>query len=228
VTRKVLIAGASGLVGSRILRLLLADASVGAVHAVCRRALAIAHPKLTLHVVDFRKLPALPSVDEVHLALGTTIRVAGSQPAFRAVDLDANLAVAKAGVAAGARRIALVSAIGANASSSIFYNRVKGELEEALVRLPLEALVIARPSLLLGDRDALEQPARVSEKLAGRLLPLVEPLLPSRYRPVGADAVATALLATLPTARGTRTLTYREITGLAERAGNTDQGARGN
>src|SRR5581483_6669242 len=77
-------------------------------------------------------LPPLPPVDEVYLALGTTIKVAGSQAAFRAVDYDANLAVARAALAAGARRCGLVSAMGADAKSKVFYNRVKGELEEAL------------------------------------------------------------------------------------------------
>jgi uncharacterized protein YbjT (DUF2867 family) len=99
---------------------------------VSRRALDARHPKLQVHVVDFRRLPALAPVDEAYLALGTTIKVAGSQAAFRAVDLDANLAVAKAAIAAGAKRVALVSAVGADARSSVFYNRVKGELEEAL------------------------------------------------------------------------------------------------
>jgi uncharacterized protein YbjT (DUF2867 family) len=167
-----------------------------------------------MHVVDFRNVPRLPSVDEIYLALGTTIRVAGSQEAFRAVDLEANLAVAKAGIDAGAKRIALVSSIGADARSSIFYSRVKGELEDALTRLPIDALVIAQPSLLLGDRGSRNQPVRVGEKLATCLTAIVKPLLPGKYRPVEADAVARALLATLPSARGTMTLSYREITRL--------------
>jgi len=212
LNRRVLIAGASGLVGGRILRLLLTDSSVGEVHALGRRALGITHSKLTMHRVDFRNLPRLPSVDEIYLALGTTIRVAGSREAFRAVDLDANLAVAKAGVESGARRVALVSSVGADARSPIFYSRVKGELEDALARLPIDALVIAQPSLLLGDRESLNQPVRVGERLATYLTAILRPLLPRRYRPVEADAVARALLSTLPSARRTTTLSYREIT----------------
>ena len=209
--RKVLLAGASGLVGGRILRSLLADDSVAEVHAVGRRDPGIMHPKLTVQVVDFRQLPPLPPVDEIYLALGTTIRIAGSQQAFRAVDLDANLAVAKAGVTAGARRVALVSAVSANARSRIFYTRVKGELEEALARLPLDALVIAQPSLLLGDRGVLKQPLRVGEKLAMWFSVILKPLLPANYRAVEADAVARALLATLPAARGTVILSSSEL-----------------
>ena len=94
--RKVLLAGATGLVGRQLLRLLLADDSVEQVVALGRRAPDVVHPKLTALVVDFRHLPALSPVDEVCLALGTTIRVAGSREAFRAVDFEANLAVAHA------------------------------------------------------------------------------------------------------------------------------------
>ena len=141
--RKVLLAGATGLVGGLILQALLADAAVAEVHALSRRDLGIAHPKLRVHLVDFKQLPELPAVDEVYLALGTTIKVAGSQAAFRAVDLEANLAVARAAFAAGARRVGLVSAAAANAKSSVFYNRVKGELEDALKAMNFGALVIA-------------------------------------------------------------------------------------
>ena len=168
-----------------------------------RRALEVTHPKLRVHVVDFRRLPPLEAVDEVYLSLGTTIRVAGSREAFRAVDLDANLAVAMAGVAAGATRVALVSAIGANARSSTFYLRVKGELEDALDRLDLEALVIARPSLLLGDRGALKQPFRLAETIGAPVTKLLAPMLPQRYRPIEGRDVAQSLVRTLPTARGT-------------------------
>lgn len=171
-----------------------------------RRPLADRHAKLQVHVVDFRQLPQLPRVDEAYLALGTTIKVAGSQEAFRAVDLEANLAVAQGAVAAGARRLAVVSAVGANAASSVFYNRVKGELEDALARLDLSALVIAQPSLLLGDRDRLRQPPRLGEKLSTPLMNLLAPALPGRFRPVQARAVARALIRALPSATGKQVL----------------------
>jgi uncharacterized protein YbjT (DUF2867 family) len=102
--RTAIIAGATGLVGRGILEGLLADPTVVAVQSLGRKAPSIQHPKLTAHVVDFSALPTLPSADEVYLALGTTIKLAGSQAAFRAVDYDANLAVARAALAAGARR----------------------------------------------------------------------------------------------------------------------------
>ena len=216
--RQVLLAGATGLVGREILRLLLADETVAHVTVAARRDLAPAHPKTTVHVVDFRQLPAFAPVDEVYLALGTTIRVAGSREAFRAVDLDANLAVARAGIAAGARRVGLVSAMNADAGSRIFYARTKGELEAALGLLPLEALVIARPSLLLGDRESLKQAPRPGETLATWVSRFIAPVLPSDYRPVGADAVARGLVTTLPGARGTVVLSSGELARLAARA----------
>ncbi len=200
--RQVLLAGATGLVGGLLLQALLADPTVARVHALTRRPLRTSHPKLQVHTVDFSRLPALPPVDEAYLALGTTIKVAGSRAAFRAVDLAANLAVAQAAVAAGARRVGLVSAAGANARSAVFYNRVKGELEDALQALPLEALVIARPSLLLDSRQGLQQPTRWGESLAIPVARLLAALFPPAYRPVRAGAVARALARTVPAAQG--------------------------
>ena len=210
-SRSVVLAGATGLIGAQVLQDLLLEPEVGKVQVLARRALDVSHPKLQVHVVDFGRLPALAPVDEAYLALGTTIGIAGSQAAFRAVDLDANLAVAKAAVTAGAQRIALVSAVGADAKSSVFYNRVKGELEDALKALQLQALVIAQPSLLLGDRKALKQPPRFGEGFAAPLMKLVSPLLPGRYRPVQGASVAQALVRTLPTARGLVVLSSDEL-----------------
>ncbi|MDD4947641.1 MAG: nucleoside-diphosphate sugar epimerase, partial [Gallionella sp.] len=158
--RAVLVAGATGLVGREIVAALLADKSVGVVHCVGRRPLVVKHPKLCSHVIDFTALPSLPKVDECFIALGTTIKVAGSQAAFKAIDLDAVVAVAKAAQSAGASKVGVVSAMGADPISRVFYNRIKGEMELTLCNMGLTSLVIARPSLLDGDRTALGQPAR--------------------------------------------------------------------
>jgi uncharacterized protein YbjT (DUF2867 family) len=200
--RAVALAGATGLVGRSILEGLLADTSVQAVHLLARRKPRVAHARITCHIVDFSALPPLPSVDEVYLALGTTIKVAGSQAVFRTVDFDANLAVARAALAAGARRCGLVSAMGANAKSSVFYNRVKGELEEALAQLAFEGLVIARPSLLIGDRAALGQPGRPLETVGETVSKILGPLISANYRPIAAAQVARVLLARTPSAEG--------------------------
>lgn len=203
--RTVIIVGATGMVGREILAGLLADDSVGEVHSLGRRPPATTHSKLTAHVVNFASqplLPSLPQADEVYLALGTTIKVAGSQQAFRAIDYDANLAVARAAQAAGVTKLGLVSAMGADASASVFYNRVKGELEEALEKMSFAGLVIARPSLLVGDREALGQPARRGEKLGLALSKVLSFLIPANYQPIAAAAVAKALLTAVPQAQG--------------------------
>jgi uncharacterized protein YbjT (DUF2867 family) len=200
--RIVALAGATGLVGREILKGLQADPSVEAIHVLGRRAPAIANPKVTAHVVDFRALSALPHIDEVYLALGTTIKVAGSREAFRAVDFDANFSVAKAALAAGAKRAGLVSAMGASAMSGVFYSRVKGELEDALCALPFETLVIARPSVLAGDRESLGQPIRGGEGIALSVSRLLGPLIPRNYRAIAAEFVAKTLLTRVPAAHG--------------------------
>lgn len=204
--RTVIIAGATGLVGRELLRGLLADPTVSHVHVVGRRAPPDHSPKLTAHVVDFTALPSLPPADELYLALGTTIKVAGSQAAFRAIDHDANLAVARAALASGTRRVGLVSAMGADSTSPVFYSRVKGELEDELTALPFEGLVIARPSLLVGARTELGQPSRPGEEWGNRLNNIIGFLIPANYKPIAAADVANALLMAVPTVAGKRVM----------------------
>jgi len=155
------------------------------------------HPKLVVHLAnDFSAFQA-PAVDDVFIALGTTIKVAGSQQAFRAIDFDAVLAVARSARAAGARRLGIVSAMGASASSPVFYNRVKGEMENAVGRLGYDCVVLARPSLLGGDRSSLGQPQRAAEKFAATAMRLLRPVTPANYRAIAAADVAGALVSAL-------------------------------
>ncbi len=210
--RTAILAGASGLVGREILHGLLADKAVAAVHTLGRRPLAQQHAKHLHHVVDFAALTALPPAHEVYLALGTTIKVAGSQAAFRAVDHDANLAVARQALAAGATRAGLVSAMGADARSSLFYNRVKGETEDDMHSLGFATLAIARPSFLAGDRESLGQPVRSGEGLALRVSQWLKPLIPANYRSVDVRKVAAALLQLVPAGRtGTQVVPSGEL-----------------
>ena len=192
--RVALVAGATGLVGRAVLAALLTDRRYAAVHVLGRRPLAEQHPKLISHQVDFARLPALPPVDDVFIALGTTIKVAGSEQAFRAVDLDAVLAVANAARKAGATRLGVVSAMGADTNAKIFYNRVKGEVEQALQGLGFRTLVIARPSMLAGDRAALAQPARTGERIGLALMGAFKRFIPANYQAIRARDVATALV----------------------------------
>ena len=172
-----------------------------------RRALSLRHPKLSNHVIDFKVPGALPAADEVCIALGTTIKVAGSQTAFRAVDLDAVVAVARAAFEAGSRRLGVVSAMGADPRSMVFYNRVKGEMEQAVAAIGFETVVIARPSMLDGDRDSLQQSARPAERLGLAVMSALRPLIPSDYRAVKARDVALSLLEAMATAgKGTHVL----------------------
>lgn len=219
-SRIALVAGASGLVGREILKALLADASVTAVHSLGRRTLQLSHPKLTQHQVDFAALAASPSalltalgdIDEAYIALGTTIKVAGSQEAFRAVDFDAVVAVAQAARAAGATQLGVVTAMGADTKSSIFYNRVKGETEAVLGTIGFSTLVIARPSFLAGDREALGQPLRGGEKLALNVSKWLAPLIPANYRSIDVRKVAAGLLAGVREARpGVRVIESGEL-----------------
>ncbi|WNJ96725.1 hypothetical protein RND59_06525 [Vibrio ruber] len=209
--RHIAIAGASGLVGHSILLNALDDPSIGEVHVLCRHPVKVSHPKLLEHQVDFQLIPPLPAINEVYLAIGTTMHQAGSRAAFRAVDLAINLAVAQAAIAAGAQRIGLVSAMAANPKSPFFYNRVKGELEAALTDLSPQGLVIARPSMLLGDREALGQPVRLSETLTKYVSQAIKPLIPQNYRPIEAPKVAQALLNHVPTADRTIILRSGEM-----------------
>lgn len=209
--RVVLLAGASGLVGGQLLQILLHDAGVSCVHALSRKPLNVSHPKLQVHLVDFTSLPQLPHADEAYLALGTTIKVAGSKAAFRAVDFDANLAVAQAAIRAGVSRTGLVSAGAANAKSSMFYTRIKGELEDTLRALPLTSLVIARPSLLLDYRSGLGQPVRLGEMISIPIARLLSPFLPGAYKPVRALAVAQALTQKVPISKGVVVLSSDQL-----------------
>ncbi len=210
-----LLAGSTGLIGRALLPLLEKTEVYSLVHVLVRRAVngIEAHPKLRLHTVDFAHLPqAFPKVDDVYIALGTTIKVAGSEAAFRQVDFDFVVSTASAARAAGARRLAVVSALGADANSRVFYNRVKGEMQAAVADLGYNSVTIVQPSLLLGDRAALGQPVRSGEVWATRLLAPVIWMVPSGVRPIQATAVASAMLgATLVGKPGLRLLSSRQM-----------------
>ena len=212
--RSVALAGATGLVGGEALRRFLADASFARVVAIVRRPLEgplARDPKLEQQVVDFDKLEKRPpplDVDAVVCALGTTIKVAGSQEAFRRVDYEYPLVLARLGLAAGARQFLLVSALGASARSPVFYNRVKGELEDAVRGLGYPSVTIVRPSLLLGDRQEV-RPGEEIGKLFGFLVP-------GKYKPVAAGAVANALVTAAREGRpGVRVIESDEIRAMA-------------
>jgi uncharacterized protein YbjT (DUF2867 family) len=192
--RRVLLAGASGLIGRALLADLLAEPGTR-VFALLRRDVPglPTSPRLTRLIVDFAEPGPTPAADEFYIALGTTIKSAGSQSGFRSVDFDAVVNVARAARRGGVRRVAVVSALGADSASRVFYNRVKGEMEAALAVLAFERLVVARPSLLAGPRSALGQAPRIGERLALAVLTPIGSLLPARVRPINAAVVARAM-----------------------------------
>ena len=211
--RIALLAGASGLVGGHCLRLLLAEPAYGRVIALGRRALPLQHPKLEQKLVDFAHVADLvPRADDVYCCLGTTIKKAGSQAAFRRVDHDYVVALAQAARAAGARRFLLVSSLGANLTSRIFYSRVKGEVERDVSAVPFGAVHIFRPSLVLGERAESRPLERLGIVMFGALAPLLAgPLRP--YRPIAGEAVARAMIrAALGDATGVQVHHYKEMT----------------
>ncbi|MBI2496594.1 MAG: NAD(P)H-binding protein, partial [Opitutae bacterium] len=191
-----LIAGASGLVGGCLLRQLLEAPEYDRVLALGRRRLDLAHAKLVQVVADFgalEKVTADLRCDDAFCCLGSTLRQAGSRENFRAVDHGAVLAFAWAARRNGAGRFFVVTALGADAHSRVFYNRVKGETEEALGVLGFKTLAIFRPSLLLGPRAE----KRRGERLGAAVLWLADPMLlgPLRkYRAIRAEVVARAML----------------------------------
>ncbi|MBD2750476.1 NAD-dependent dehydratase [Microvirga sp. BT688] len=194
----VMLVGATGLVGGAVLRQAQSEARVARIIAPTRRKLP-PHPKLENPLVDFEHLPAdAPwwAVDGVICTLGTTIRKAGSQDAFRRVDRDYPLAVARLARQHGAQAFALNSATGADPGSRFFYNRVKGEVEEVLRAVEFPSLTIVRPALIGGDRDEF----RPAEFVAMRILRLADPLLPRRYRIVPHERIARVLLEAAVTA----------------------------
>jgi len=190
---KAAILGASGLVRQVLVDQLLAHEDYQEVHVLVRRPMNRFHPKLEEWVIDFDRVTEieLPEVDHVYCALGTTIKQAGSQEAFRQVDYTYPIEVGRELMDLGATRFALISALGAHPNAKTFYNRVKGDTENGLRVLGYDALLIFRPSLLLGERDEF----RFGEQAAARVSTVLRPLLKrSTFAPIEAEKVAQAMI----------------------------------
>ncbi len=194
--RTAALLGATGLVGSSCLQHLLHDPSYNEVRAIARRPILLDHPKMRLIEADFDRLPGLGDTlgaDDVFCCLGTTIKKAGTREAFRKVDFTYPVDAATLALERGARQFLLISSLGANPESRVFYNRVKGELEEAIGTLPFVAVHIFRPSMLLGDRVEF----RPAEKVGAALMTSLSFLMTGKrrkYRPIEADVVARAMV----------------------------------
>lgn len=194
--RAALLLGATGLVGGHLLDLLLASPRYSRVRVLGRRRPFRRDAKLDFHPIDFDRLvrhAELFRVDDVFCCLGTTIGKAGSQEAFRRVDFSYVVDSARLASEAGADQFLVVSAVGAESGSRVFYNRVKGEMEATVKRFPFRALWILRPSLLLGKREEMRVAERIGEYVSRPLSFVLRGPL-RRYRPVHARDVASAML----------------------------------
>ncbi len=221
--RTALLAGATGLVGSHCLRLLLNNQNYDKVIALTRRPLTLLHEKLDNRVIDFDNAVDNTlelSCDDVFCCLGTTIKQAGSRDNFRKVDFDYCLDLAKIGIRGGAKHFLLVSAIGASAKSPIFYSRVKGEVEQAIEALAYERFCIFQPSLLVGERKDTRRAEAIGIECALKLSSLlVGPF--ANYSAIKADDLAAAMVSRAlldpeDTKVATQRLKYRRIMALTD------------
>jgi uncharacterized protein YbjT (DUF2867 family) len=210
-----ILAGATGLVGGECLERLLDSKRYSRVIVVTRRELADAarRDKLRQLIVDFDRLGEVSARlrgDHVFCALGTTIRKAGSQARFRAVDLEYPLRLAQLALEQGARHFSVVSALGASRTSPFFYSRVKGEMEQGLRQMGWPSLAILRPSVIAGERAESRPLERVGEQLLR--------LAPATWRPVAAGDIAAAMVATaLREPPGVTVIESRDIARAASR-----------
>jgi uncharacterized protein YbjT (DUF2867 family) len=209
------IAGASGLIGDQCLGMLLNR--YDSVISLVRKSSGREHAGLIERRIDFDRLDTveIPRGAHVYSTLGSTIREAGSEEAFRRVDFDYPKMLAGRAAAAGDARFMLVSSVGANKDSKTFYLRVKGELEDAVARMPLEATLFFRPSILIGDREEKRSGEAIGVAVTRALkFALIGPL--TKYRAIPAGTVAEAMVSAANSgARGIHVYHYDEILKLA-------------
>jgi uncharacterized protein YbjT (DUF2867 family) len=194
--KSALLIGASGLVGGNCLNFLLSDSYYNKVIILLRKLLPVKNEKLEQHIIDFDNLDNylhLINANDIFCCLGTTIKKAGSQESFRKVDFDYPYKIAKIASGNSSQQFLIITALGANPKSSIFYNRVKGEVEEEIKKLSFNGIHIFRPSLLLGNR----QESRIGEKVGIIMSKMVSPILIGslkKYKPVETKAVAFSMI----------------------------------
>lgn len=187
-----MVIGATGLVGSELLKILTKSDHYQTVHVISRRPIKIVHPKINYHVSDFEKMDQIEiddEIDDAFCTLGTTMKKAGSREAFKKVDYKFIVSFAKKAKELGASNFVVVSSMGAKPSSSFFYNRVKGETEEALKEIVFKRLVILRPSLLLGERKE----KRFGETFAETIMTTFDFMIPAKYKAIPVENVATKM-----------------------------------
>ncbi|TLU67514.1 NAD-dependent epimerase/dehydratase family protein [Thalassotalea litorea] len=194
--KTALVLGATGLTGSICIQKLLNDERYTNVIAMSRRQLAISHAKLVRVEMNDEQLQSVfhqHNIDEVYCCLGTTIKKAGSQQAFKAIDKDLVVDLASCALDSGVGKFAVISALGASEKAFGFYNRVKGEMEQGLIALGFAQLVIVRPSLILGPRIESRTGEDLAKSFYRMVAPIANKLLPD-HRPIEAEAIVTAMI----------------------------------
>ncbi|WP_020606521.1 oxidoreductase [Spirosoma spitsbergense] len=193
VQKTALVLGASGLIGDSLTHHLVDSTFYSNVKVLVRKSLSWQHPRLQQIQFDFNNPNGLlTQANDIFCCLGTTIKKAGSKEAFRKVDYQYSMDVARLGLANGAQQFAIVTAMGADPDSRIFYNKIKGEVERDLTILNYPTLLIFRPSILFGNRTE----SRLGERIAAGAMRLFNPIIPAKYRGIEADKVANAMLET--------------------------------
>ncbi|KMJ58286.1 hypothetical protein AB685_10270 [Bacillus sp. LL01] len=201
--RSALVIGATGLIGAHLKEEILRNPDYGTLTILVRRQLQEKHQKLTEIKADFDSLSSYKQyfhVDDLYICLGTTKKKAGTQENFRKVDYDYVVKAARLAKECGVKRVAVVSAIGADANSRFFYNHIKGEMEKALSEIGIPSTYIFRPSLLLGDREEFRMGERIGEVLGNAINPILKGKL-KKYRSVQGKVVAQAMVKFLKDAR---------------------------
>lgn len=192
--RSAIVVGGTGLVGSNLVKLLCESKQYVSVTVIARRQPAFEHPKLTVKLRSFDQIEEkdIEFAHEIYCCLGTTIKKAGSREEFEKVDVQYPLHIASLAKKCGIMHFIIISAMGANEKSRVYYNRVKGKLEKELIDLELPQLSIVRPSLLVGDRNEF----RFGEKIGEWVLKILNPILIGplkRYRSIEAAQLASAM-----------------------------------
>lgn len=212
---KILLIGATGLIGKELLILFLKQESVTELKVLIRRPLALTHEKLIQKIINFDHLDEYReafNVEHVFCALGTTIKVAGTKEAFKKVDYDYVYNSAKLAKENGAKSFFLVSALGSNPNSPVFYSRVKGEVERDIKKLKFDRFVIFRPSLLLGKRGE----KRAGEDIAQNMMRTLNPYLPKvlgKYKAIEASEVAKAMVEMLLNGKSDSPMEIEDVKG---------------
>lgn len=203
IGKTALVVGATGLIGSHILELLINNPQYSTVYVAGRRKPAVSSPKLVFLPTEITQMGqwAIDQIDDIYCTLGTTIKKAKSQEAFRMVDFDAVVELGQWAKTHHANHFAVVSSIGANAATNNFYLKTKGQMEQRLKQLGLPCLIIVRPSLLLGKRAEIRLGEKIGEIVSLVLDPLLRLIAP-KYRAIKAEKVARAMVALCETKQG--------------------------